>query len=126
MPIHLTVSHQEKLVRATAVGIVTVDDLQSYMGSVIAQGAMPYAKLFHIRKDARMGGPGRLSEVADTVRLYDKMKLGEIGPLAVVAESEEAVAHAEAFLRAAPARRDARLFASLEEAESWLRAEGFL
>ena len=52
MPIYWTVSHEERLVRATAVGEITTDDLHSYMSAIIAERAMSYDKIFDIREAA--------------------------------------------------------------------------
>jgi hypothetical protein len=104
-----------------AVGEITTDDLNSYMGAIIAEEAMPYGKIFDIREATGLTGADRLAEVGATVRLYDKMKLGEIGPLAIVATAAEGVAHARAFLNAAEATRPTSLFLTIEEAEAWLR-----
>jgi hypothetical protein len=91
------------------------------MGSIIAEGAMPYGKIFDIREATSLTGAERLDEVGATVRLYDKMKLAEIGPLAIVATAAKGVAHARAFLNAAEASGPSSLFLTVEEAEAWLR-----
>jgi hypothetical protein len=61
-----------------------------------------------------------LTEVADTVRLYAKMKLGTVGPLAIVANTGDGVVHAEVFMRAASADRPMRLFSDGEQARAWV------
>src|SRR5204862_4183984 len=78
MPLHWTVSHEQELVHAIATGELNTDDLQAYLGAVIAAQAMPYGKIFDMSKATSLAGASRLSEVADTVRLYGKMKLGAI------------------------------------------------
>jgi hypothetical protein len=123
MPLYWTVSHEEELVVATMIGEITADELQAYLGAVIAERAMPYGKIFDLTQAGRLTGKGPLSEVGDTVRLYDKMKLGPIGPLAIVAPTEEAASSAMAFLEAARAQRPAGLFGTVEEARSWLALE---
>ena len=64
----------------------------------------------------------RLGEVADTVRLYNKMKLGPIGALAIVASTENMFSYAQAFLRAATADRPVRLFRDVKDARAWVTA----
>lgn len=123
MPLYWTISHEDELVHATAVGEITTDELNSYMGAVIAEQAMPYGKIFDIREATGLGGVERLSEVGATVRLYDKMKLGKIGPLAIVATTPDGVTHARSFLAAASATRPTMLFCALEEALAWLREQ---
>lgn len=120
MPLHWTVSREEELVHAIATGEVTTDELQAYLGAIIAAQAMPYGKIFDITQATSLAGARPLSEVADTVRLYDKMKLGTVGPLAIVASTEDGIVHAEAFIRAASAERPVRLFADAAQAHAWI------
>jgi len=120
MPLHWTVSHEEELVHAIATGELNTDDLQAYLGAIIAAQAMPYGKIFDMSKATSLAGASRLSEVADTVRLYAKMKLGTIGPLAIVAVTDDGIANAQAFIRGASAERPVRLFADGEQARAWI------
>src|SRR4051794_31637757 len=123
MPLDFNISHPEQLVYAVAVGEVSADEIQAFLGSVIAAQAMPYAKLFDFREVTALATTGRLSEVGDTVRLYDKMKLGYLGPLAIVAgAAPQRVSHAKAFVTAASARRPVQIFETAEEARLWLAA----
>src|SRR3954451_13420290 len=121
MPLDFDISHAEQIVYAVAVGEVSADEIQAFLGSVIAAQAMPYAKLFDFSEVTALGTAGRLSEVGDTVRLYDKMKLGQLGPLAIVAgAAPQRVSYAKAFVTAARARRPVQIFETLGEARVWL------
>jgi len=121
MPLEFEICHADRLVQATAVGELSADDIQAFLGSVIAAQAMAYAKLFDIRQVTGLANAGRLGEVADTVRLYDKMKLGPIGALAIVTGAiPQRVSYAQAFLLAAAAERPVRVFQETEEARAWL------
>jgi len=122
MPLEFEICHADRLVHAAAVGELSADDIQAFLGSVIAAQAMPYAKLFDIRRVTGLANAGRLGEVADTVRLYDKMKLGPIGALAIVTGAiPQRVSYAQAFLSAsAAAERPVRVFQETEEARAWL------
>jgi hypothetical protein len=123
VPLDCKISHDEQIVHAVAIGEVSADEIQAFLGSVIAAHAMPYAKLFDISQGTALANSGRLSEVGDTARLYDKMKLGPMGALAIVADTAlQRVSHAEAFVVAASARRPVRLFQTAEEAWAWLAA----
>jgi hypothetical protein len=124
MPLQWNISHDDELVHAIAVGEVNADDIQGFLGSVIAVQAMHYSKLFDITEVTALTGAERLSEVADTVRLYDKMKLGAVGPLAIVAGSNpQRVLYARAFERAATAQRPVQLFEGAAEARAWLLSQ---
>jgi hypothetical protein len=123
MPLDWKIRPDEQLVYAVATGEISADEIQAFLGSVIADQAMPYGKIFDIRQVTALAAAQRLAEVGDTVRLYDKMKLGPIGPLAIVAGSvAERISYAEAFLRAATAQRPVRLFEDPETARAWLIA----
>ena len=123
MPLDFRISHVDQIVHAVAVGEVSADEIQAFLGSVIAEHAMPYSKIFDISQVTALRDAVRLGEVGDTIRLYDKMKLGPMGALAIVAGSVlQRVSYAEAFLAAATARRAVRIFQSAEEATAWLAA----
>jgi hypothetical protein len=123
MPLSWTISHQDKLVHAIATGVFSTAEIQSYLGSVIAEQAMPYAKLFDMSEATSLVDVARLGEVADTVRLYDKMKLGPIGPLAIViSDLPSQRTYAELFLRSATAKRPVQVFDTIGKARTWLGA----
>jgi hypothetical protein len=122
MPLDWKILHEERLVHAIATGQLSSDEIQSYLGSVIAAHAMPHGKLFDITQVTAFGPRVQLGEVGDTVRLYDKMKLGPIGPLAIVAVTDDAVSYAQAFVPAAPANRLVQVFNDAAEARAWLVA----
>jgi hypothetical protein len=125
VPLDFNISHEEQIVHAVAVGEMGADEIQAFLGSIIAAHAMPYAKLFDISGVTALADAGRLSEVGDTARLYDKMKLGPMGPLAIVAgTAPQRIAYAEAFLAAASARRPVRVFETANEARAWLAGLG--
>ena len=121
MTLHWNISHDDKLVHAIAAGEVDADEIQGFLGSVIAEQAMHYGKLFEITEVTALLRAERLGQVADTVRLYDKMKLGAVGALAVVAGTNpRRISYARAFERAATAHRPVRLFEATTEARAWL------
>jgi hypothetical protein len=120
MPLTWTVAHDEQLVHAIGTGEVGVEELLNYLAALIAERVMPYGKLFDVTETTSFAGVERLSEVGDTVRLYDRMKLGPIGPLAIVASDDGALVHAQMFLSAARADRPVRLLPEVNEARAWL------
>ena len=48
MPLNWTIDHDLSLVTARAEGALSGEDIKAYLGSVAAEGGMPYAKLFDI------------------------------------------------------------------------------
>ena len=116
-----TISHEDRLVHAIATDVFSTSDIQGYLGSVITANAMPYGKLFDMSQATSLEEAGKLAEVSDTVRLYDKMKLGAIGPLAIVIGDIPAHRHfAELFVRSATAARPVQMFNSSRDALEWL------
>jgi hypothetical protein len=123
VPLDFKISHDDQIVHAVAVGEVSADEIQAFLGSIIADQAMQYGKLFDISQITRLADADRLSEVGDTIRLYDKMKLGPMGPLAIVTGSAlQRISYAQTFLATATAQRAVRIFNHSEEAIAWLRA----
>src|SRR5260370_20932378 len=47
MPIHWTISHEERLVMATTEGVVTLKDIEAYLDALVVADPAPYAKLFN-------------------------------------------------------------------------------
>ena len=45
MPFKWHIAHDERLVRATAEGVLTLPDIQDYLDDVVINNAGPYAKL---------------------------------------------------------------------------------
>jgi len=122
MPVNWTISHVDREVHAIASAELGADEIQNYLGSVIAEEAMPYSKLFDISQVTSVADADRLTEVADTVRLYDKMKLGPIGALAIVVGDNPQQAHfAQVFVRVATAKRPVQIFDDIKKARAWLK-----
>jgi len=81
---------------------------------------MAYGKIFDARAATRWITPSRVGPIAATARLYDRMGLGAVGPLAIVVVDEAARARAEEFARLSDATRAVRIFADHQQAQAWL------
>src|SRR4051812_32018745 len=119
MPISFDIDHRELLVTARAEGDVTSQELQNVLGEIIAAQAMPYRKLFDV-SGGRMPNTARMDEVAATVRLYASMRLGPLGPVAVVIAPGKEFPVAKSFVLNAPADRPVHFFEDAAEARRWL------
>jgi hypothetical protein len=119
MPVHWTVSHSQRLVVAVAKDQVTVADIEQYFAGVTADGAMAYRKIFEITPMAL--SDENLKALGQRVMFYAQH--GQIGPLAIVASSDESFAQAQTFAAAAPARRPLAIFRELHAARQWLDAQ---
>ena len=108
MPVHWTVSHPQRLVVAVTKDQVTVADIEQYFAGVTADGAMAYRKIFEITH-----APMAISEE----------NLKALGPVAIVAASDESFAQAQIFAAASPTQRPLAIFRELHAARQWLDAQ---
>jgi len=120
MPLQWAIDHQRRRVTATLLQTTTEQEMYAFLGEVIAQDAMPYGKLFDATRAARWITPNRVGPIAATTRLYSRMGLGPVGPLAIVVADERANRRAEEYAMLADANRAVRIFGGTQEAEAWL------
>jgi hypothetical protein len=118
MPVHWTISHSSRLVVAVAKDEVKVEDIEQYFAGVTAEGAMAYRKIFEITATPMALSEQNLRALGQRVMLYAQH--GQVGPLALVASSDESYAQAQAFAEAAKARRPLQIFRELHAARRWL------
>lgn len=121
MPVHWTVSHANRLVVAVAKEEVTVADVEQYFAGVTADGAMSYKKIFEITHTPKALSEENLKALGQRVVLYAQH--GQVGPLAIVAATDESYAQAKIFAEAATARRPLAIFRELHDARQWLDAQ---
>lgn len=121
MPVHWTISHADRLVVAVAKDQVTVTDVERYFAGITAEGAMGYRKIFEITHTPMALSDENLRALGQRVVLYAQH--GQIGPLAIVAASDESFQQAETFAAAATARRPLAIFRELHLAREWLDAQ---
>lgn len=118
MPVHWTISHPTRLVIAVAKGEVSVSDIERYFAAITADDAMSYAKIFEITHSPLALSDDNLKSLGQRVMFYARH--GQIGPLAIVAASDESFAQAEVFAAAARVERPLRIFRELHAARRWL------
>ena len=118
MPVHWTISHPQRLVVAVAKDTVTVADIEQYFAGVTADGGMAYRKIFEITHTPMALSDENLRALGQRVVFYAEH--GQIGPLAIVAASDESFAQAKVFADAATARRPLQIFRELHAARQWL------
>lgn len=121
MPVHWTISHANRLVVAVAKDEVTVSDIEKYFAGITADGAMAYRKIFEITHTPMALSEENLRALGQRVVLYAQH--GQIGPVAIVAASDESFAQAQIFAAAATARRPLAIFRELHAARHWLDAQ---
>jgi hypothetical protein len=118
VPVHWTISHPTRLVVAVAKDTVSVSDIEQYFAGVTADGAMGYAKIFEITHSPMALSEDNLRSLGQRVIFYAQH--GQVGPLAIVASSDESFAQARIFAEAARAERPLRIFRELHAARRWL------
>jgi hypothetical protein len=121
MPVHWTVSHSARLVVAVAKDDVTPADIEKYFAGVTADGAMAYAKIFEITHTPTALNDENLKALGERVIYYAQH--GQMGPVAIVAASDESFAQAEVFAAAAQVKRPLAIFRELHAAREWLDAQ---
>lgn len=122
MPVHWTISHPARLVVAVAKDEVKVDDIEQYFAGVTAEGAMAYRKIFEITATPMALSHQNLQALGQRIVLYAQN--GQIGPLALVASSDESYAQAQVFAEAAKVSRPLQIFRELHTARRWLDDQG--
>jgi hypothetical protein len=118
MPVHWTISHSARLVIAVTKDEVRVEDIEKYFAGVTAHGGMAYRKIFEITATPMALSDENVQALGQRVVLYAQH--GQVGPLAIVASSDESYAQAQAFAAASTARRPLRIFRELHTARRWL------
>jgi hypothetical protein len=118
MPVHWTISHPSRLVVAVAKDEVKAEDIEQYFAGVTADGAMAYRKIFEIAASPMALSDQQLQMLGQRIMLYAQH--GQVGPLALVASSDDSYAQARTFAEAARARRPLQIFRELHIARRWL------
>jgi hypothetical protein len=121
MPVHWTVSHPQRLVVAVAKDEVTVADIEQYFAGVTAEGGMSYRKIFEITHTPNALSEENLKALGQRVMFYAQH--GQVGPVAIVAASDESYAQARIFAEAAQVSRPLQIFRELHTARQWLDAQ---
>jgi len=104
---------------AIAKGEVTVSDIEQYFAGVTAEGASSYRKIFEITHAPMALSEDNLKTLGQRVMYYAEH--GQVGPVAIVAASDESYAQAQAFAAAtAQAKRPLMVFRELHAARRWL------
>jgi len=118
MPVQWTISHSSRLVIAVARDDVTVADIEQYFVGVTAEGGMSYRKIFEITHTPAALSEENLQALGARVMYYAQH--GQIGPLAIVAATDESYAQATIFAEAAKVSRPLAIFREIHEARRWL------
>ena len=120
MPLNWTIDPDQRLVTARAEGAITAEDIKTYLGSVAAEGGMPYVKLFDISEADTTLTVADLQALGRSIRQFAVDGYGPLGPLAIVVGQGQAHFQAAFFADASPTNRPLRIFRNPRQAREWL------
>jgi hypothetical protein len=106
-----------RLVLAAAKGDVSPGDIADYFHGVTLEGGISYAKMFLV-DSASMISDENIRALGGIIQRY--ALTDRIGPVAIVAASDEAFRQASVFAAAATAERPLAVFREQAEAVRWL------
>jgi hypothetical protein len=84
MPLNWTINHDQHLVTARAEGMLSSEDIKTYLQSVAAEGGMPYPKLFDNSEADATLTVADLQALSRSIRQYAVDGYGPLGALAIV------------------------------------------
>jgi hypothetical protein len=117
MALEWAISHPDQLVMAASKGDVSPGEIENYFHGVSLEGGMAYAKMFLV-DSASMLSDENIKTLGRVIERY--ALIGKIGPVAIVATTDEAFRQAQVFASAARAERPLRVFRQQLEAARWL------
>lgn len=115
-----TISHDERLVTATADGPVTLRDVEAYFDAVVVADAQPYAKLFDGRGMVVQLSDDDVMAIGARMSAYVRDQGQPGGPAAFVVTTSTARDFIERYLNLMPSSRRAKIFETADEARRWL------
>jgi CheY-like chemotaxis protein len=119
--LRLVVDHGKPLVQVEVSGRVVASEVFEHINQLELENALAYPKLIDAR---RMQVGFTAEEVMQFAAAISGLGALEVlGPLAVVATSDEATAMARRYIHLSASQRPAKLFNSLKKAEKWLDAQ---
>jgi hypothetical protein len=117
MPLSWTIDHDIRTIVATATGTLSREDLDTYLATVVGQGAAGYRAIFDASRaglDLRSGDLVALSQV-----VRSRKPEGFDGALALIVTSEAERELATYFVGRTAESRLCRMFRNVAEARVW-------
>lgn len=121
MPISWGVDHAARLVLATGRGELSRADIEKYLDRLATAATLSYSKVFHM-DDCRFALSAD-DHAAIGVKLRSYEDVGPMGPVAVIAVSDELYEQAHLFDTMVIADRPLRIFRDAGAAYGWLASE---
>jgi len=118
MPIHLRISHQDRLVVAVAHGTISGEEFQNAAREIVEQGTLHYRKIIDVAAANTDADIERLKQLLVFVRTSPQAR--QRGPLAFVVDGRRGDTVREFAALTEEGERPVRVFTSLHEARKWL------
>ncbi len=118
MPIHVRVSHPDRLVVAVAHGTITPEEFHDAVRAFLLQDAMHYRKLIDVAAANTTAGLENLKELLEMARAAPRA--AERGALAFVVDGKRGDLVRELATLNREGERPVQVFTSLHEARRWL------
>jgi len=119
--LRLVVDHGKPLVQVEASGRVVASEVFEHINQLELENALAYPKLIDARRMQVGFSAEEVMQFAAAISGLGAVEL--LGPLAVVATSDEATAMARRYIHLSASQRPAKLFNSVKKAEKWLDAQ---
>jgi hypothetical protein len=118
MSIEFTINRAKSLVVAVCRGTVSRLEIEDYLDKVVVAEGLPYRKIFDTTDATMALDDADMMALGARIRAYDG--ISQMGPLAIVAATEESRNRARLFTVLGRADRPAKIFPSMQAAERWL------
>jgi hypothetical protein len=118
MPIHVRISHHDRLVVAVAHGTISSEELLSAVREAVEQGALHYRKILDVAAANSEADMPLLKQLIAMAR--NSPQGAQRGPLAFVVDGKRGDTVRELAEFAEEGERPMRVFTNLHEARKWL------
>lgn len=118
MPIHVRISHHDRLVVAVAHGTITAEEFLNAVRDSVEQGALHYRKIIDVAAANTDADMERLKQLLVLVRTSPQAT--QRGPLAFVVDGKRGDTVRELAALTEEGERPVGVFTSLHEARKWL------
>lgn len=118
MPIHVRISHHDRLVVAVCHGTISGEEFLDAVRESVEQGALHYRKIIDVAAANTDADMERLKQLLTLVRASPQA--AQRGPLAFVVDGKRGNTVRELAALTEEGERPVRVFTSLHEARKWL------
>ena len=121
MPVTWGIDHAACMVVATAEGVLRAHDIEDCLDGVARAATLSYRKFFDMSRCSTELSPLDMMALGDRIRAYRMVT--PMGPVAIVASTDETYRHARLFEALVVADRPLKIFREHEAACHWLASQ---